>query len=71
MADPANRASLHVLDKLGMTRLGMRDCYGARMVEYAQSLGAWRDARGTGAGAPADPPPARRPRRPRASILAG
>ena len=49
VADPANRASLHVLDKLGMTRLGMRDCYGARMVEYEQSLAAWRELAGPAA----------------------
>jgi [ribosomal protein S5]-alanine N-acetyltransferase len=42
VADPANAPSLHVLDKLGMTRLGMRDCYAARMVECALSLGQWR-----------------------------
>lgn len=42
VADPDNRASLHVLDKLGMTRCGMRDCYGAHMAEYALSLAAWR-----------------------------
>jgi ribosomal-protein-alanine N-acetyltransferase len=52
VADPANHASLHVLDKLGMARRGMRDCYGARMVEYAESLVAWRESAG--------PAPARR-----------
>jgi ribosomal-protein-alanine N-acetyltransferase len=42
VADPANAASLHVLDKLGMRRLGMRHCYGAQMVESALSLSEWR-----------------------------
>jgi len=46
VADPANAASLHVLDKLGMARLGPRDCYGARMAEHALSLAAWRAAAG-------------------------
>jgi len=46
VADPANAASLHVLDKLGMARLGSRDCYGARMAEHALSLAAWRAAAG-------------------------
>ena len=30
----------------GMTRLGLRDCYGARMAEHALSLAAWRAAAG-------------------------
>ena len=42
VADPANGASLRVLDKLGMRRLGMRHAYGTRMVESALSLGEWR-----------------------------
>ena len=42
------RASLHVLDKLGMTRLGMRDCYGAQMVRVGALAGVAR-ARRTGA----------------------
>jgi RimJ/RimL family protein N-acetyltransferase len=42
VADPANETSLHVLDKLGMRRLGVRHCYGAQMVEAALSLGEWR-----------------------------
>jgi len=46
VADPANAASLQVLDKLGMARLGMRDCYGARMAEHGLSLAAWRAAVG-------------------------
>ncbi len=46
VADPANAASLRVLEKLGMTELGLRECYGAVMVEHALSLGAWRDAAG-------------------------
>ena len=46
VADPANAASLHVLEKLGMTRRGRRECYGAVMAEHALSLGAWRDAAG-------------------------
>lgn len=46
VADPANAASLRVLDRVGMTRLGMRHCYNARMVECALSLGAWRAAAG-------------------------
>ena len=46
VADPANAASLHVLDKLGMRRVGMRHCYGARMVECALSLSEWRAAAG-------------------------
>ena len=57
VADPANEASLHVLDKLGMRRLGMRYCYGTQMVEAALSLSEWR--------ALAGPAPAR------PSILAG
>jgi RimJ/RimL family protein N-acetyltransferase len=52
VSDPSNAASLRVLDKLGMTRLGVRHCYGARMVECAVSLGDWRAATG--------PAPARR-----------
>ena len=51
VADPANTASLHVLEKLGMTRRGRRECYGAVMAEHALSLGAWRDARGAVPGA--------------------
>ena len=46
VADPANAASLRVLDKLGMTRRGRRECYGAVMEEHALSLAAWRDAAG-------------------------
>ncbi len=46
VADPGNAASLHVLDKLGMTRLGSRECYGTQMAEYAQSLGEWRSLAG-------------------------
>jgi [ribosomal protein S5]-alanine N-acetyltransferase len=42
VADPANEASLHVLDKLGLRRLGMRHCYGTQMVEAALSLSEWR-----------------------------
>jgi [ribosomal protein S5]-alanine N-acetyltransferase len=42
VVDPANEASLRVLDKLGMRRLGMRHCYGTQMVEAALSLGEWR-----------------------------
>ena len=46
VADPANASSLRVLDKLGMTRRGRRECYGAVMEEHALSLAAWRDAAG-------------------------
>jgi RimJ/RimL family protein N-acetyltransferase len=46
VADPANAASLHVLDKLGMRRVGMRRCYGAQMVESALSLSEWRSLAG-------------------------
>ncbi len=46
VADPANAASLRVLDRLGMTRLGVRHCYNARMVECALSLRAWRAVAG-------------------------
>jgi RimJ/RimL family protein N-acetyltransferase len=46
VADPANAASLHVLDKLGMTRRGLRECYGAVMADHVLSLAAWRDAAG-------------------------
>lgn len=42
VVDPAHAASLRVLDKLGMRRLGMRYCYGAQMVECALSLNEWR-----------------------------
>jgi ribosomal-protein-alanine N-acetyltransferase len=42
VADPSNSASLRVLDKLGMRRLGTRYCYGAEMVEHALSLRQWR-----------------------------
>ncbi|NLE22402.1 MAG: GNAT family N-acetyltransferase [Actinobacteria bacterium] len=52
VADPANGASLQVLGKLGMRRLGMRHCYGAQMVESALSLGEWRAGAGP---APARP----------------
>jgi ribosomal-protein-alanine N-acetyltransferase len=34
VADPRNRASLRVLEKLGMTLVGPRACYGADLVEY-------------------------------------
>ena len=46
VADPGNEASLHVLDKLGMRRLGMRHCYGTQMVETALSLSEWRESAG-------------------------
>ena len=46
VADPANASSLHVLDKLGMRRLGSRWCYGTRMTESALSLGEWRALNG-------------------------
>ena len=46
VADPANTASLHVLEKLGMARRGLRECYGAVMAEHALSLGGWREAAG-------------------------
>lgn len=46
VADPANAASLRVLDRLGMKRLGVRQCYNARMVESALSLRDWRAAAG-------------------------
>lgn len=52
VADPANAASLRVLDKVGMARLGVRHCYDARMVECAVSLGEWRALAGP---APAGP----------------
>jgi ribosomal-protein-alanine N-acetyltransferase len=42
VADPDNAASLHVLDKIGMRRLGRRYCYGTQMAECALSLGEWR-----------------------------
>jgi RimJ/RimL family protein N-acetyltransferase len=43
VADPANGASLRVLDKLGLRRLGMRRAYGTQMAESALSLGEWRE----------------------------
>ncbi len=46
VVDPANAASLHVLDKLGMARLGLRRCYGTQMAEHALSLATWRAAAG-------------------------
>jgi RimJ/RimL family protein N-acetyltransferase len=46
VADPANVTSLRVLEKLGMARLGLRECYGAAMSEHALTLGEWRDAAG-------------------------
>ena len=46
VVDQANAASLVVLEKLGMRRRGLRECYGAIMVEHALSLGEWRDAAG-------------------------
>jgi RimJ/RimL family protein N-acetyltransferase len=46
VADPANDASLHVLDKLGMRRVGMRHCYGTQMAEAALSLSEWRSLAG-------------------------
>jgi RimJ/RimL family protein N-acetyltransferase len=46
VADPANAASLRVVEKLGMTRLGLRECYGAVMEEHTLSLAAWRDSAG-------------------------
>ncbi len=52
VADPANSASLQVLAKLDMRRLGMRHCYNARMVEWGLSLGEWRAGAGP---APARP----------------
>jgi RimJ/RimL family protein N-acetyltransferase len=57
VADPANAASLRVLDKIGMRRLGRRDCYGALMTECALSMSEWRTLVGP-ARPPADPPPA-------------
>jgi RimJ/RimL family protein N-acetyltransferase len=57
VADPANAASLRVLDKIGMRRLGRRDCYGALMTECALSMSEWRTLVGP-ARPPADPSPA-------------
>jgi ribosomal-protein-alanine N-acetyltransferase len=47
VADPANVASLRVLEKIGMVPVGLRDCYGSWLAEYALTLAEWR--------APADP----------------
>jgi RimJ/RimL family protein N-acetyltransferase len=46
VADPVNEASLRVLAKVGMRRLGTRRCYGTQMTESALSLGEWRDLAG-------------------------
>ena len=46
VACPANAASLRVLEKLGMAPVGTRDCYGARLAEYALTLGEWRASEG-------------------------
>lgn len=42
VADPANAGSLRVLEKIGMLPVGLRDCYGAWLAEYALTLGEWR-----------------------------
>jgi len=42
LADPANGASLRVLDKLGMRSLGTRWCNGAEHRVVALTLGEWR-----------------------------
>ena len=46
VADPANTTSLRVLEKLGMTALGERECYGSLLAEYGMTLGGWRDQAG-------------------------
>ncbi len=46
VADPANDASLRVLEKLGMRSLGPRECYGSRLAEWGMTLGAWRELAG-------------------------
>ena len=46
VADPANDASLRVLEKLGMRSLGPRKCYGSRLAEWGMTLGAWRELAG-------------------------
>ena len=51
VTDPANVASLRVLEKLGMTPRGLRECYGAAMIEHVQTLGEWRAGAGSPAGA--------------------
>ena len=42
VAYPRNRASRHVIEKLGMTFVGRRVCYGADLVEYELSAAGWR-----------------------------
>jgi RimJ/RimL family protein N-acetyltransferase len=39
---PENAPSRRVLEKLGMTARGSRDCYGARLAGCALTLGEWR-----------------------------
>ena len=41
VADPTNRASLRILEKLGMRPLGTRWCYGAEHRVAALTLGEW------------------------------
>jgi [ribosomal protein S5]-alanine N-acetyltransferase len=52
VAWPDNAASLRVMEKIGMAGVGERECYGARLAEYAVTFGRWR----LGAGAPAPSP---------------
>ena len=39
VAYPQNRASLRVIEKLGMALVGSRFCYGADLVEYELTAG--------------------------------
>jgi ribosomal-protein-alanine N-acetyltransferase len=48
-----NAASLRVLKKSGMTRLGTRRCYGAVLDEFSIGLGEWRAGVGRAAGSAA------------------
>ncbi|MCX6374105.1 MAG: GNAT family N-acetyltransferase [Actinobacteria bacterium] len=44
LAYPRNRASRHVIEKLGMTFVGRRFCYGAELVAYELSTAGRRDS---------------------------
>jgi ribosomal-protein-alanine N-acetyltransferase len=46
VARPQNAASLRVVEKAGMRRVGSRSCYGGVLLEYALGLGDWRSRGG-------------------------
>ena len=42
VALPENAASLRVMEKLGMTPQGVRECYGGELREYVLTAAEWR-----------------------------